>query len=311
MPPIYKDSGADAVYGGLNRDFAKIEREIARQYGDALKDIRAELERLYRKHAAEGVLTYAEMTKYNRLVGLEAQIAGILSKTDGKVRRLTKKLTAEQYEGAYFRHAYTIEKLSGASLAWGILRPDAIAAAVANPLDLIAQGTLKVNERARIRRAITQGLVKGESYQKMARAVKQAMGSSLFDALRIARTEGHRAQMQGTIAAFDKAEDLGVNVKRIWVATKDDRTRDAHRELDQEEAIERNGESGWYVGGSWATSPGAPELPPEESINCRCVVREEIAGLEPKVLRVQGGIEKHKEYMASTSYAEWKKGKGK
>lgn len=310
MPPLYRDSDAEAIYGGLNRSIAKVERALAKEYRAALKGINGELAALYQRYAAQGELTYAEMTKYNRLSKLEAEIVRILAGMGVRVERQTKRLAAAQYEESFFRHAYTIEKKAGVSLAWGMLRPESIAAAVANPLDKIAHGTLKANERARVRRAVTQALIKGESYNKMARAVKTALSSSLSDALRIARTEAHRAQMDGSVAAFDRAEKQGVKVRRLWVATKDERTRDTHRALDQEPAVEKDGEYGWYVGGTWATKPGDERLPPEEVINCRCVVTEEVEGLEPELIRVRGaGVQKYKDYMASTKYEDWKKGK--
>jgi hypothetical protein len=299
----------DSIDRALWRAEAKYERAIVAQYREALKGIDAELSALYRKYASGAGLTYAEMTKYNRLSKLEAEIGRVLGETDRKVKKSLERLAAEQYEEAYFRHAYTIERQAGASIAWGMLRKEDIIAAVANPLDLIARNTLTGLERSRVRRAVVQGLIRGESYQKMARGIKEALDRSVSDALRIARTEAHRAQMEGSVAAFDKAESKGADIRRIWVATKDDRTRDTHRELDETEAEMHDGETMWNVGGTWARFPGDPVLPPDQSVNCRCQIREEASGLEPESIRVNGEVMDYKKYMESTSYKEWREGK--
>jgi SPP1 gp7 family putative phage head morphogenesis protein len=275
---------------------ARYEREIKIAYRTALKSIQGEMAWLYEKYADEGVLTYAEMTRYNRLDGLEREIAGILGENDRTVKRTLNKLTGEQYEQAYFSHAWAIEQDVGVALKWGGLRPEDIKAIVNNPLSLIAKDSLTQTERTRIRRAITQGLIRGESYPQMARDIRTTMESSFKDALRIARTEAHRAQIEGTLETYNDAEDLGVEIQRIWVASLDDRTRDSHAALDGEPAEERDGEYMWNVGGTWAEGPGLTGDPAED-INCRCTVREEIVGLEPKLRRTrEGGIEPYLKY---------------
>lgn len=275
------------------------EREIKNAFREALRNIENELAFIYRKYSEDGSLTYAEMTKYNRLMGLETQIGKILGESDRSVKRTLKRLTADQYEQSFFGHAWAIEQGVGVSLKWGNLREEDIAAIVDNPLSLVAKDTLTMTERSAVRRSITQGLIRGESYPKMARGVKDALGKSFADALRIARTEAHRAQVEGTKAAYEKSDELGVEGRWIWVATLDGRTRTSHRSLDGKEATMRDGEHYWRLGNMWTPGPGLSGDPAED-INCRCTIRYEVDGLSPKLRRIKGeGVQPYQ------TYEEW------
>lgn len=90
----------------------------------------------------------------------------------------------------------------------------------------------------------------------------------------IARTESLRSVHEGQQEAFRQARDTerlaGFKVVRRWVTAHDDRVRDSHAAMDGQEVgmdepfITGNGESIMY--------PGDPSAPPEEVIQCRCVV---------------------------------------
>ena len=81
----------------------------------------------------------------------------------------------------------------------------------------------------------------------------------------IARTETIRSSNAGSDELY---REWGVQ-QHEWLATKDDRVRDDHLAADgQIVGIDEP----FIVGGYEADFPGDPNLPPEESINCRCTV---------------------------------------
>jgi len=81
----------------------------------------------------------------------------------------------------------------------------------------------------------------------------------------ISRTETLRSSNQGSQELF---KEWNVS-QHEWLATKDDRVRPDHAEADgQVVGIDEP----FKVGGYDAMFPGDPNLPPEESINCRCTV---------------------------------------
>jgi uncharacterized protein with gpF-like domain len=68
-------------------------------------------------------------------------------------------------------------------------------------------------------------------------------------------------------------EETGIEpsrVTRTWVATLDDRTRDTHAEMDGQ--VVGMDEPFVSPSGAELMYPGDPNAPPEEVINCRCVV---------------------------------------
>ena len=89
--------------------------------------------------------------------------------------------------------------------------------------------------------------------------------------------------------------------KRVWVATLDGRTRDRHRMLDGQKVdvdqpFEYGGMTAMYTGGFGIASM---------DINCRCTVRAEIEGMEPKLRRARDPKTGKNVVIPNTTYEEW------
>lgn len=288
----------------LERRIGAIERELTAVYASVRKEIRDELAAAYERYAVDGVLTRAEMTKYNRLTNLEKRLNKILGKGTQKTRAKIHALTSSQYQESFFRHAWSIEQNLGVGLSWGELSENVIREAVENDLASIAQDRLRRGSRERIRRSIAQGLARGSSFPQMAKEVGKAINGTRHDALRIARTEGHRAQIKGVQKGMEKTKELGIEGAEVWDAALDESTRSSHGQLDGEPKNEEKG--GWRIPGTntWTEGPGQSGIP-QEDINCRCAVRFEVKDIPPKVRRIRDeGMKPYK------SYSEWKKEKG-
>ena len=91
---------------------------------------------------------------------------------------------------------------------------------------------------------------------------------SQFQAERFVRTEATNAAnygtMQGATTVFP-----GEEMKKEWIASFDDRTRDTHAEADGQ-VVRYN--DPFFVGGYQIQYPGEPGAPAAEIINCRCSV---------------------------------------
>lgn len=121
----------------------------------------------------------------------------------------------------------------------------------------------------RVGKVIADGVADGLSYDDIGRQVKERMGGSVSAsrALTIARTESHSALQSGSL---ETAKLSGVIGKKQWVSTRDGRERDSHSEANgQVVGIDEP----FIVGDSELDFPGDPSGPPEEVINCRCVVQ--------------------------------------
>jgi SPP1 gp7 family putative phage head morphogenesis protein len=281
------------------------EKEIIKAYRESLKEIRAELALAYEKYAVAGALPMAEMMKYGRLVKLEEAIAKQVSSLTDKKTRTTKKAIKEVFKESYYRVAWTLETGAEVSLGFALLKPEAVEAAVLNPLDRITwpervKDNAKVLNR-QIREEITRGIIQGYSYDKTARAVKERLDIGASKAIRIVQTETHRAQSQGTQAAFERAAAKGLVFKRVWVATLDGRTRDRHRTLDGQKV---DVDQPFEYGGMTAKYPGGFGIASMD-INCRCTVRAEIEGMEPQLRRARDEKTGKNVVIPNTTYQEW------
>lgn len=121
-----------------------------------------------------------------------------------------------------------------------------------------------------IRAELSRGIANGSTWAEMAAHIAHGMNSpfhkAMNNAMRIARTEGHRIQNRAQMDTLNKAKENGADVVKQWISTLDDRTRETHKILDGqireiEDYFEVNGHKAKYPGGFGVAS---------EDIHCRC-----------------------------------------
>jgi SPP1 gp7 family putative phage head morphogenesis protein len=280
----------------LSRERA-YEREVQAALKAALDRMRTTMAVIYEKYAADGVLTLAEMTRYNRLVTLERQLVAILNPALAANLRTIERLRPSQYDAAFFRYGWAVDNASGLRLAWGVLNPDVILENLASQFYKISIRRYGADARMRIRTALNDGLAQGKSFQDMARGLKKAMDTTYANAIRIIRTEGQTAANAGQEDAYLWAQRKGIDLRMKWDASLDGRTRPDHGAADGQ----TRGDDGLFrVGGETAPYPGWEGLTAGQRINCRCRIRAEIDGYEPALRRTrEQGI------IPYQTYAQW------
>lgn len=107
------------------------------------------------------------------------------------------------------------------------------------------------------------------SYVEQARILNSRFGQySLMQALRLIRTEGtniaNYATMQSAQSIFPASQ-----LKKEWIASFDDRTRDTHADADGQIVMQADP---FLVGGEQLQYPGDPAGSSTNVINCRCSV---------------------------------------
>jgi uncharacterized protein with gpF-like domain len=290
---------ADRSYRALLAREAKYERKVVAALKTALAEMRDEMTVIYGKYAADGALSLADMTRYNRLRNLETDILQSMDAATRATLGTIRTLKPEQYGESFFHYAWAVDQSTGVALRWGALNRDAIVASLDNTMYKIAADQYRSDARRRILRALNSGLAQGKSYDDMARHLRDAINTTLFQARRIIRTEGQTAIQAGADAAYTRAEEQGVEMSIIWDATLDDATRPTHGAMDG--AV--RGDDGLFngPGGERAPYPGWEGLSAGERINCRCNLRPEIAGYSPSLRRTRdGGVVPYQ------TYDEWK-----
>jgi SPP1 gp7 family putative phage head morphogenesis protein len=282
----------------------RAENEVDRIYARRLRNILDEISLMYEKYEVAGTLTLAEMTKFNRLQKSMDFIIGELVATYREVYRLTQTTMEEQYLEAYFRQAYLMEFEAQQKLGFGSISSEAVAAAVANPVKHLTLPAIMERNRAqvvyKIQQEISEGLIAGESYAKMAKRLRERLDIDKRKSQLIARTEAGRAQTIAKEASYQQAKKY-VDVEKVWDASLDGRTRKTHSRLDGKKADE---EGYFHLGRAKAKGPRLFGIA-KEDINCRCAIRMQIRGKEPEVrrARLEDGSTKVIPY---TTYDEWK-----
>ncbi len=122
--------------------------------------------------------------------------------------------------------------------------------------------------KKRVANNISRGIATADSYANIARNISNGTNVSINRTMTIARTEGHRIQVQATSDAQHDAKDKGADVVKQWDSTLDGKTRPHHRQLDGQireldEPFEVDGMKVKYPSGFGIAA---------EDINCRCAL---------------------------------------
>lgn len=155
--------------------------------------------------------------------------------------------------------------------------------------------------RRKFTSCITQSILQGESVPRAAARIATVFGMGERAATRAARTAMTGAESAGRQHSMERAESMGVPIKKTWRANLDGRTRQAHRDLDGV-TIPVSEYFTWdYIK---AERPGDPECPPEFICNCRCRLISEIDvdGIPPAV------VSRTSHLPSSVTYEQWKSG---
>ena len=111
----------------------------------------------------------------------------------------------------------------------------------------------------------SNGLINKEIAKKMRKAVPVM---SAFRAATITITETHNAATYGDLTSTSVYNDqFNLNLMKEWVATEDERTREAHNEADGQK-VDMN--STFVVDGEQLTRPGDSAGSAKNIIRCRC-----------------------------------------
>jgi len=187
------------------------DKKLVTAYKTALVDIQADIAKLYASVGED--ISLANASKFDRLTKLKKAVRVELSALGVKTKATAVHASQIAFEQAYYRTAYALETEGQIKLGFSVLPTETIKAAVQAPISgLTLNETLAAN-RAKIvidiQRAITQGLIQGESFPKMAARLKSTLEKDAGKAMRVVRTEVHRVNNQATMDAGLHAQAKG------------------------------------------------------------------------------------------------------
>lgn len=243
--------------------------DLKKAYQKALQDINVKIADLMARTDVQNLQSIIYQVQYQK--ALKDQISAFLDVLhSGNFETISAYLT-ECYEMGWIGTLYDLQG-QGVPLLFRINQEQVIAAVETNSklskrlyeslgLDI---KSLKKSVRNELSRGISQSL----SYKDIARNLKNVANISFNNAIRIARTEGHRINQEATYNCQVEAKKRGCKILKRWDATLDKRTRRTHQELDGQtvdvdEAFVINGRTAMHPSGFGVAS---------EDINCRCVL---------------------------------------
>ncbi len=268
----------------------QIEPKLFQGYNNAYNSIRAKLNDLFEALNFKPDLNKA--MQYNRLSNIQAQIINEMRLLDREAVKTVTGFIGNEFESKYYEIGFALETPLQTNLRFGLLNEETIKASVVNPYDQIKWQARMKNAHSgtanvMIQSDITEGLIRGDSYQKITRSLKETVGKSFSNnIMRIVRTEGARANSWGNLTALNQAQsyskEAGLDMTKVWSATLDDVTRPMHRDMDQRE--EDDTEEGGFTlpDGNWTQAPGLSGIA-EHDINERCTAVVKVDGITPKM----------------------------
>lgn len=127
-----------------------------------------------------------------------------------------------------------------------------------------------------------QGVLQGESMDKIAKRLRNVQEMNRTQAIRSARTIVTNAECKGRQDSYQRAKDDGIILRKYWLATYDKRARDWHKEAgnkyNEDNAIEIDeffvvdGEDMLHPGDAMHGASG------HNLYNCRCSIASKVKG---------------------------------
>lgn len=254
-------------------DEQQVAAELRRAYQDALDGIDDQLARLLARQDAN---TPTVIYQVQHQLALKKQISGIMDLLHSSQYTTIESYLEGCYASGYTGAMYDIAGQVGAPV---VMAPDPKQVLQAVKLDSKlstdlygALGYDMAKLKKKVNDAISRGISVGMTYSQISQQLHTMTGVGLYNAMRIARTEGHRIQTASALDACKAAEAQGCDVVKQWDSTLDGRTRPTHRLLDgQIRAVDEDFEVSTAKGLRKASAPGHFGRP-EEDIHCRCAL---------------------------------------
>ena len=323
---------SDPAHEATDKEILKIEREIAKEYRQAHKEVTEKLndylarfvakDEIWRKRVENGEIPEQEYIDWRRgqmLIGKRWEgmcetLAQDYANAAKIAQSITKGYAPEVYAINHNYATFDIEKKTGLDTSYTLYSRETIermyrenpkiyhdyGKAVAKD---IKEGKQVAWDKKRVRSVLTQAVLQGESIPKITKRLEIVTGGDHNAAIRNARTMMTGVQNAGRIDAMNRAQDKGIPVRKQWLATVDGRTRHWHRELDGAvEDLDKPFENS--IGK--IMFPADPDADGANVYNCRCTLLSAIKGFE---LDVTDPSIRPMPKLKDMTYEEWKTAK--
>lgn len=316
-----KHSDSDEGRDEVDKELDRLERKLAKEYKKAYRETKEKAGEFFKRFQEkdsnmlqklkDGQITqekYQEwrehtLTTNKRYNDLCENLARDYSNTN----KIAKEMINDSLPTAYAISAnygtYEIEHGIKADTSFTMYDPEAVRLLAKENPRLYKKAGLDVPKdlrwnKQKINSVLTQGILQGESVDKIAQRLAKVAQMNEASALRNARTLVNGAENAGRQHSYERLSKMGIKLQKVWIAQLDDRTRHSHAVMDGEiidiDSTFSNG----------CRFPGDPEADPEEYYNCRCREQSVVKGSDLDYYGLEG-IERDNR-LGDMTYDEWK-----
>lgn len=305
----------------------ELKRRFSAEYQQAAAEMRGKLDKFmadyekenakWRQRVQAGKATEAEYKDWRKMQamnqswmeGMVSELSADAARTDelcmGYINNEIPQVFADNANGA----AFDIESHIGRDThSFDLYDRDTVRRLIAEDSSLlppIPEPKLnKAKDTAwnarKMRSAITQSVLQGESVPHAAERLMQVFKMDEAVATRTARTALTGAENAGRVHSYERAKAIGINLEQEWMATLDQRTRHSHRLLDGQHVPVGKP---FKVEGIDINFPADPTAPAEYVYNCRCTLVAWFPDIE------QEDNDRWDNLPKGMTYEDWKNGK--
>lgn len=298
----------------------ELEAKIHSEYAKAAKEMEDKTNAYFsrfkekdvekRKQYEEGKITKEQYTTWRqgqmltgkRYTAMKETLAKDLTNTDRIAMSYVNKSTPDVYAVNMNYETYSIEKDSKIDTSFTLYNHDAVEKLIKDNPQLLPSPKVDIPKDMRwnqqhINSAITQGILQGKSIPAIAKDLQRVTTMDENAAIRNARTAMTGAQNAGRLDSMKRAAGRGVGLKKGWMSTLDNVTRDSHVDLDGEvQELDRTFSNGLMY-------PGDGLGAPAEVYNCRCRLTHEYDKYKTDW---SNPANRNTEKLGDMSYQEWK-----
>lgn len=288
---------ADYAARATDEALKALERRIRSVYTQAQKDIEAKTKDFwerhkvkdakYRQQVKDGKISVEDYQAWLRGQVFQGeqwktklqQVQSVLAQANKNALNIINGGRIEVFATNSNWTAYNLEKTAGVNFGFGIYDADAVTRLLRDDPDLLPAKKLNVTKdklwnKGNINRQISQGIIQGESLDKIAKRLRTVTDMNKNSSLTNARTMMTGAQNAGRQETYQRAKKKGIKLKKEWLATLDGHTRATHAALDGQQV---DTDEPFRIGGFSIMYPGDRNAPPAMVYGCRCTT---VAALE-------------------------------
>ena len=316
--PDYGHRYADKKLAALLRRIHLSYRQASISLQQKIKDYLDQFEKedaMKRALYDSGELSHEEYTrwKYSTLAGTKQwkRMLNQLADDMTHQNQIAASMIDDTLPGVYaLNHNYgtfEAEKGSGYDTTYTLYDKNTVKRLLTEHEDLLPHPSVPIEKdkqwnKQHLQSAVLQGILTGEPMSDIAKRFQSVTDMTERAAMRNARTAVTGAENAGRIDSYIRAQNMGIEMKQMWMATLDGRTRDSHAMMDGEQQ---------EVGKKFSNGcryPGDPQGAPAEVYNCRCSAVAVVEGADPYSPDLRPS-----EYLKDEglTYEQWKEMHGK